>query len=83
MENKKETIGSVWDVMPKRVQGTMMGTLLFLLAMASSNLLNLLNTDIFIINFSLAIIYVIGIFKLVIIIYPWLSNEWIKKDGKE
>ena len=67
-------IGEVWDVMPKKFQGIVMGMLLFLLAMASGELLNVLHTERWIINFIMAIIYIIGIFKMMGIIYPWIDR---------
>ena len=71
----KHTIKEIWDVMPKRFQGTVFGALLFFLAMASSELINLIHTDVFWIDFSVAILYVIIILRLTGIIYPWLINK--------
>lgn len=77
MNNKQntQTVGEIWDIMPNKFQGVVMGVLLFLLAMASSELLELLIADIFIIDFLMAIIYIVGIFKVMRIIYPWLSSN--------
>lgn len=66
----------IWKILPKRFQGFIFGIFVVFVAMLSSEVLNLIHTNIWYIDFTVALFYTFMMLKIFWLFYPWMTKEF-------